>query len=607
MAGLTIPLSYPFYTGAAVAAADVPFRLPISIADHAYLIEVPEYRRSVVEQLRPPTDQGSEPGEQSFNTMGLWKRSQSDFSLGAGQDFFDAEESSRRRFRSSLGVNPWTKHQLTLLNGTEAKAGGPTTNATQILAVGTRLYVAGGSDLFYTADPDAAAPTWATIAVGSPVLDFTTDGTYVYIATAAGMYRVTIGSTVLGAVWSAGSFTHVEYANGRLLATTATVLSEISSSGTASTVKTLTFTGFAWAGISSSPSASYAWANSSSETEVYSVGVDETTGALAVPVFAGALPRGERLLCMEFYGGVMILGTTLGLRLAMISGDSSLSYGPAIECGAVYDLDQRGQYCWFTWSDYDATHTGLGRADLAHWTEEMVPAYATDLMALTTGTVRGVAWLSDRHYFTVESVGLYGQIDDLVTQGEFYSGWIRYGNLERKILSSIDVRTLPLVGSIEMHVHMENDTHIDVAAHDDAGTLSPVSPRTISEASGEANEVHLELLRDATDATTGPTLRYWTLRALPAPTVIEEILLPIVMADEVVNDRGIVSAYNPLAEYQYLVGLVESKEAVRYQEGTASYRVYVSKVEVIPQEWSDNARFFNGILAVRLVTISSSS
>lgn len=606
--GLTLLPSDPFYEGTAVAVPGVPYTLPISIGDHPYLIEVAQYRRGVVEQLRQPSDQGDEPGEQSFNTQGLWKRSQSDFSLGAGQEIFDdPATSSRRRFRASVGVDPWTKYELSLLPAVEAKTGGPTTNATLMQSLGSRLYVAGGNNLYFTSDPSVAAPTWSTIAVGSAVLDFTTDGTYVYIATAAGLYRVTLGSTTLGAVWAAGSFTSVRYANGRLLVASATVLSEVSAAAALTTVKTLTFTGYVWVGIAAAPSGIYAWASSNDTTEMYYIGVVDATGALAVPVFAGALPIGETLNVMEFYGGVLILGTTIGLRLATIGDGGGIAYGPAIEVGSVRDLDQRGKFCWFTWTNFvdplGTAYTGLGRANLAEWTEEMVPAYATDLMVTGSSVSQAVAWLGGRHYFTVVGTGLYGETTNLVTEGSIYSGFIRYGNFERKIVSSIDVRTAPLDGSIAMHLHLEDGDHLTIATFDTPGALSPSDPAIVFGADGEQVEVHLLLGRDSGDATSGPTLRRWTIRVLPAPNTVEEFILPLIVADKVHNDRGVRSYYSPLEEYEYLLGLLNSKSTVRYQEGTSSYTVYVSRVEVQPDSWNDSVQFFEGLIVVRLVTI----
>jgi TolB-like protein len=61
------------------------------------------------------------PGEQSLNPDDLWRRSFESWHRGAGQTDFDWADSDEFRFRSSLGVDPWTKRRLSLLNETEVK------------------------------------------------------------------------------------------------------------------------------------------------------------------------------------------------------------------------------------------------------------------------------------------------------------------------------------------------------------------------------------------------------------------------------------------------------------------------------------------------------
>ena len=52
--------------------------------------------------------------------------------------------------------------------------------------------------------------------------------------------------------------------------------------------------------------------------EVYYVGVNTSTGALLAAVHAMHLPYGETINCMEHYGGLILLGTSKGFRLALI-------------------------------------------------------------------------------------------------------------------------------------------------------------------------------------------------------------------------------------------------------------------------------------------------
>ena len=88
----------------------VPGRLPVAVEDHAYMIEPSGYRRETVQVLRQQADQSSEPGEQSLNPQGLWRRSQESWHHGAGQEFLDGRQgdgaTDSQRYRASKGIVP---------------------------------------------------------------------------------------------------------------------------------------------------------------------------------------------------------------------------------------------------------------------------------------------------------------------------------------------------------------------------------------------------------------------------------------------------------------------------------------------------------------------
>src|SRR5688572_29940194 len=67
-------------------------------------------------------DNGNEPGEQSLDNQGVWARTQWDFVLGAGQEFFDeVDESTRRRHRTSRGCDVLSdRRQVTTLKLAQA-------------------------------------------------------------------------------------------------------------------------------------------------------------------------------------------------------------------------------------------------------------------------------------------------------------------------------------------------------------------------------------------------------------------------------------------------------------------------------------------------------
>ena len=167
--------------------------LPVELDGVSYLVDTTQYRRTTVPVARQQRDNSREAGENTLDTTGSWVRSQTEWSYGAGQLYLDNEDSDRRRFYSSSGIDIWTKGQITLLPVTESPDGTNTPSYTTgeifTLAVtnssGTEyIYVGQANKLFWTANPAGSAPTWdasAGITVGGTITSLTSDGTDVYI------------------------------------------------------------------------------------------------------------------------------------------------------------------------------------------------------------------------------------------------------------------------------------------------------------------------------------------------------------------------------------------------------------------------------------------
>ncbi len=162
----------------------VPGRLPFAIDGHPFLID-PNYERETVQVIRQQSDTSTEPGEQSLTPLGLWRRSQESWHHGAGQDFLDGKQGDSptdpHRFRSSKGIDPWTRGQITSLHSTLKSWS--TTNTNLHLAVSLSsggspfvLHVADGTEVYAATIPFGAlnslalqqgtgwTPTNATIA-----------------------------------------------------------------------------------------------------------------------------------------------------------------------------------------------------------------------------------------------------------------------------------------------------------------------------------------------------------------------------------------------------------------------------------------------------------
>lgn len=175
-------------------AERLPVTLTINDTERKYNIDIEQYRRTAVPLLREQRDTSDEAGEQSINNQ-FWLRSQTDWNLGSGQQFFDKAKSDRSRFSSSSGIDVWTEGQFSLLPLSETK-----NNALSLTNVIMKvfrkvnggadyMYVASGSALYYATNFSAAdgSVTWNTMsapASGSAetITDITSDGTNVYIA-----------------------------------------------------------------------------------------------------------------------------------------------------------------------------------------------------------------------------------------------------------------------------------------------------------------------------------------------------------------------------------------------------------------------------------------
>ena len=83
--------------------------LPVRLGDRRYNIDPQRLHRATVDPIRQGFDTQGTPGEQSLNQAGVWKRSRTDWSLGAGQLNADLATSSDRRFYASSGVDVWTE------------------------------------------------------------------------------------------------------------------------------------------------------------------------------------------------------------------------------------------------------------------------------------------------------------------------------------------------------------------------------------------------------------------------------------------------------------------------------------------------------------------
>ena len=627
--------------------------LPIRLGNRKYNIDLSRFARATVDPIRQGFDTQGTPGEQTLNQAGVWKRTRTDWELGAGQREGDMLESVAREFNASTGIDPWSKGELSLLKTTDLAWSGLTNSnlymATTVVSDTDYIYVSNGSNVLVTNNLFGSATTHAA---GATVSGVASDGTNAYASTSAKVQRfsaLTMPTSVANtAYWTIASTDGVWVANGYLLTAVGSRLTTLSPGTAPSTDLDVTSATFSqidtWTSVIGTPTGIYAAGNKGSRGRIYFIGIKDSTGSLNTPVIAAELPFGETVNTLTEYSGLLCIGTSKGIRLGQMSKVTSnsfggsatgfIQYGPRINIdNGVQVFDAQGEFIWFGWEDYDSpfdatTRSGLGRLSLKELTGQLVPAYASDLMVTSkTAAVQGVVLSGTTRLFTISGTGVYREhATNYEATGSIDEGRFRWGTTELKAGVSVDIRHSKLLTDESVKITIEDDTGgdyyitselvgsytpgikaVQVASQKDptdygltASDLQYVS--TVSSVTGEYITPTLVLNGPGTST---PTLYRWTVRAVPMPFVAEIIQLPIILTTQTHhNNRDIYQ--DVYDDYKYIRSLLEDRSLVTFELGGESRTVHVAGLSYEGgsiMQWSDDDTWFEGTLTVQIVTV----
>jgi hypothetical protein len=281
-------------------------------------------------------------------------------------------------------------------------------------------------------------------------------------------------------------------------------------------------TSYTFTSIAESGAAIYVSGYAGTQSSIYKFTLSDAGAitSLTSAVVSAQMPDGELVYAIKQYLGYMMIGTSKGIRAAIISpDDGSISYGPLIAETEqpVYDFTFRDRFCWATANVNNKA--GLIRIDLSEQISPLRFAYAHDLFKDIDGKeCKGVAFLgtSDRKIFSVNSDYNYIEAATrLVENGYLRTGFIRYATIESKYFKFLKVRGDLDGGNINVNTitNKEVDTF-----------LYNVSPETTNLDLGIARPVGAQeylafkftLNRDGTDNTSGAIMSGYQVKALPA-------------------------------------------------------------------------------------------
>lgn len=581
-----------FYTGTG-ATELVPDVFPIAINGRPYMLDMKtgQFTRQYDARVRDSVDQSTEPGESALNPQGLWRRSQSSWHYGAGQEYSDTADAESYRFNTSKGVDVWTRGKLTLLKDTTKVYNSANSNL-YVTTADTRLYGADGQNVKYTAD--FVTITTVTGTAASNIYSIASDGYNVFYSYANG----DIDQTNAGVSTSSAYITGIEagklaYVKGRLMvAGQGTDKHKIwnittapgSNANNPGALYTHPNTNFNWVGFAGGQSHIYCAGHSGNFSIIYKTAIKADGTALDIPTVAGELPQGEIVQAIYGYLGYIILGTTTGFRFCSADDAGNLLIGPLVSVGgSVGAFAGISKYIYFAYTNFDSTSTGIGRMDISVFISTNQPAYASDLMATAQGTVVDIHEYNDQPLFTVAGQGVYTpHATNLVSSGYLRSGIYRWGVPDAKFIPKLDLRCLPLAGSVTLSVAS------DGGAFHDFTTLSTenVKEETFDGLEDKIFEAEIKVtLARASGATTGPTLTRWMARAYAAPLRSQIFSVPLLMHHKL-SVQGREYWQDVDVELGYLRDLVDNPRVVTYQENTETFAVVVENVQMQIQQLS---------------------
>lgn len=613
------PYPFPFYTGDEDdTASNVPGQYPIGVAGRGYNLDLKsgQFSHQSIPILKPQTDTEGQVNESSLNPEGLWRRSQDSWHEGAGQTYLDKPDSSSNRFRSSLGMDPWTKGQLSLLPDTFKTynvTGGSIGANLRLITAGDFVYMAYDNALAYMTTPlgDISASGFTDVVIQAgeatprDISSLTSDGNYVYAALGLNGIHRTARGTATSSHYSDLEASLVGYTLGRLMAARQNSIYNVTAAGVAPTaLYTHPNPDFTWVGFAEGKGHIFAAGYSGDKSLIYKTAIKPDGTALEIPSSAGQLPDGEVVRAIYGYLGFILIGTDNGVRFSVPDTNGNLEIGALIETSSsVQCFEGQGSYVWFGWTNYDATHTGLGRIDLKTIVDGVAPAYASDLMAIgEQGAITSIITFQGRRLFTVASEGTFVEATYKTPTGQIDSGLISYGIPEDKIAMFVDVRYLSLNGSDAVYIAQRDGVFTLLGTNTELAAVKQFSANGVR---SEFFEIRHVFTRDTSPTTMGPVLTRHTLKSQVTANMGSYWIVPLLLAEkEIVSGDEIYR--DVLDEFLFLGGLAVDKATFTFQYLSTNFTVIAEDTEFKPSHLNQSdptPTGYNGTMYMKLKVV----
>lgn len=609
------------------------------------------YLRQTAPFRKDQFDNGTEPGEQSLS--GWWLRSQSSFHGGSGINFFDPltnDENGHYRYNDSKGVNVWTKGRVTLLKScstTHYTTGAIASNGTPQQNIRSIKWNSTSGVLLhdeYDVDKIAVDGTLTHFVdynsgTDSPVYAICDDGTYAYWITNTATKKTVYKKPLTGAAVSSGGTTAdivkvldeagtvsnatIEYVKDRLVICADNKVYESPTSPATTVWPTAVYTHPAsthvYTSVTATGTAIYVAGYNGIQSTIqrFTLNASGVMPTLTSAITAAELPVGEVVHSIKHYLRWMLIGTSKGIRVADVSSDGSLSYGPLIveTTQPCYDFAMRDHYVWCA-TGVDG-EPGVIRIDLSNELEQLRFAYANDLYypGVTGHVTTGCAFAdgTDRLVFTTayaSSVngGIYIEDEStLLSTGYLTTGKVRYSTLEPKNFKRLLARGNFEAGSFTLQTVTKDNAIYDHITYEEGvnpvevGTTQPETPQ-------EYVSFKFTFNRDSTVTSTGPIFEGWQAKATIATPRQRIIQFPVFCYDVETDRYNVVVGYEGRADERLraLEAIEENGDVVIWQDlSTGESRQCVIEQTTYSRMTPPDKRFDGqgGVIEIRIRTV----
>ena len=587
---------------------DVPGVYDVALDGTGYIVDtqyLEAFRDQTIDPIRRQADNSGTVGEATLNPEGFWRRSPESWHKGAGQSRYDASDSDPDRFADSYGVNVWTEGRLSMLRESEDTGAGAALVGASIAGAiesGGRLvaWEPGGASLFVYKSI-GGTPSVVTVATtNSDVDDVTANDTVVYYVDGNILYQDTIFTIETGTgspvaqLGGASNIQGVRFINDRLFCTdTSGNLYDISSlpGSLPTALGNLGGTGF----FDGAFADGYFYFVGRLQNVIYKTSVNSAGTSLEVLTTAATLPSGEsgdkiygylNFVVVKNYNEIRlgVVGETGDLTLSAsflqneMWGNSAAGWGSKAE-GELLFLASRA-------SPYHSGYYSLIAINLSVINDALEPAWAPHIHAPAASVPINFLWgVNSEEFFMIANDGSLLKstaANDYLTAGRISMGEVSFGTRENKVF--LDPSETVEDGSINNILTTPDGTGY---INTDVATAEPT--------------VTWEMQLGPTVAGDDMTLQYPILRALPAPSYVEQVTVPILLHSQIEPRAGGQLLYVDIeAELANLRSLRDAGTLIDYQDGGRTVTAQVVGVDFIRSHRDELGDTWQGTALTRL-------